>query len=165
MPGEFVRFTRIPVVVVVAVVALEVRRGDVLEGTRFGFRELIEDSFCTPIRLWVGQCVCVTADNGVRLRGGIIKEKDNKQILQSSECVQTGAWRASRVADASIPRCPLSEGLISRARCNQELGHLSALVLEEVGCSMLFYNSTHLDFFLVFGFFSGFLRLICRTRS
>lgn len=58
MPGEFVRFTRIPVVVVVAVVALEVRRGDVLEGTGFGFRKLIEDSFCTPIRLWVRQCVC-----------------------------------------------------------------------------------------------------------
>lgn len=60
MPGEFVGFTRIPVVVVVAVVALEVRRGDVLEGTRFGFRELIEDSFCTPIRLWVRRVM--TAD-------------------------------------------------------------------------------------------------------
>lgn len=61
MPGEFVGFTRIPVVVVVAVVALEVRRGDVLEGTRFGFRELIEDSFCTPIRFG-SDSVCVTAD-------------------------------------------------------------------------------------------------------
>lgn len=108
MPGEFVGFTRIPVVVVVAVVALEVRRGDVLKGMRFGFRELIADRFCTPIRLWVGQCVCVTADNRVRLRGGIKKKKTtNRFCNRVSACRRgLGELQELRMPRFLAARCP-----------------------------------------------------------